>query len=263
MTLRLEFPPSYAGLVGVYSLFTEKTLYKPAWGKCKHATRRGAILGAIWAFLTFSIQKKSIELFLAKCPMFGCKISFNVHTYAAIMILGSQITQILRFFLNKNIRIARDCAWDQTVASRGKGPYFWQPYIEEWKNPPKMEIECRAEVHRQVVGGWFKLFVIAIRFLLGCSSALETSHFLQRRYFASKKITKRQVAVFMEERKRDYRVFGFIAALLGGIPIIGLVFTVSNRVGAAMWAHDLEKRQHVVTEERLHGRASPGSLKTE
>lgn len=32
-------------------------------------------------------------------------------------------------------------------------------------------------------------------------------------------------------------VFGFAAALLEGLPIIGLVFTISNRIGAAMWAH--------------------------
>ena len=46
--LRLEFPPSYV-LVGVYRLFTDKKLYGPAWDKCKHATRRGAIVGGIWA----------------------------------------------------------------------------------------------------------------------------------------------------------------------------------------------------------------------
>jgi len=34
-------------------------------------------------------------------------------------------------------------------------------------------------------------------------------------------------------------VFGFTAALLESLPIVGLVFTVSNRVGAAMWAHGL------------------------
>ncbi|KAF8954545.1 hypothetical protein BDZ97DRAFT_1676587 [Flammula alnicola] len=287
-TLRLEFPPSYV-LVGVYRLFTDKSLYKPAWDKCKHATRRGAIVGTIWArfaFLTFSIQKTFIELFLANSPriiglsrdtMFGYKIPFNVHTYAAIMILGSQITQILRFFLNKNIRIARDRAWDQTVASRGKGPDFWQPYVEEWENPPKIEMESAGQKFTDKwLGGWFGLFVIK-RILLSpfqvypfvgmavsaWFKALGTSHFLHRRYFESKKMTKQQVAVFMEERKWDYRVFGFTAALLEGIPIIGLVFTVSNRVGAAMWAHDLEKRQHFVAEERLHARASPGSRKTE
>jgi hypothetical protein len=46
--LRLEFPPSYV-LVGVYRFFTDKNLYGPAWDKCKHGTRRGAIVGTIWA----------------------------------------------------------------------------------------------------------------------------------------------------------------------------------------------------------------------
>lgn len=31
--------------------------------------------------------------------------------------------------------------------------------------------------------------------------------------------------------------FGFAAALLEGLPIVGLIFTISNRIGAAMWAH--------------------------
>jgi len=35
------------------------------------------------------------------------------------------------------------------------------------------------------------------------------------------------------------KVFGFAAALLEGLPIIGLMFTISNRIGAAMWAHGL------------------------
>ena len=72
-------------------------------------------------------------------------------------------------------------------------------------------------------------------------------------------MTPHEVAVFIEERKWDYRcklllyfrlsisihashgcifsVFGFAAALLEEIPIVGLIFTLSNRVGAAMWAH--------------------------
>lgn len=61
--------------------------------------------------------------------------------------------------------------------------------------------------------------------------------------------------------------FGFAAALLEGLPLVGFIFKVSNQIGAAMWAHgesdynvfnlawqtarmliksnaDLEKRQH-------------------
>ena len=61
--------------------------------------------------------------------------------------------------------------------------------------------------------------------------------------------------------------FGFAAALVESLPIIGLFFSVSNRIGAAMWAFgtvvsrvplpsltlhfaDLEKRQHFVADEK-------------
>lgn len=47
----------------------------------------------------------------------------------------------------------------------------------------------------------------------------------------------------MIERQNQYRSFGFVAALLQRLPIVGLVFRISNRIGAAMWAHDLEKMQ--------------------
>lgn len=33
-----------------------------------------------------------------------------------------------------------------------------------------------------------------------------------------------------------YLAFGFAAALLEAVPFIGIFFTVSNRVGACMWA---------------------------
>ncbi len=57
-----------------------------------------------------------------------------------MVLLSSQITLLLKFFLSRNLRIARERAWDQTVASRGKGPEFWQPYIEEWDVPPVVDV---------------------------------------------------------------------------------------------------------------------------
>jgi hypothetical protein len=200
--------------------------------------------------------------------MFGFRVPFNIHTYAAIMIVGSQITHIMKFFLRRNISIARDRAWDQTVASRGKGPEFWQPYVEEWEHPPSIHVDRN---HRTFMTRWMKgpfgLFIVRnvllspFQFypLIGIAvsawfRALGTAQTLHRRYFESKKMTEQQTAIFVEERKWDYRIFGFTAALLEGLPIIGLLFTISNRIGAAMWAHDLEKRQHFVAEERSSGR---------
>ena len=48
-------------------------------------------------------------------------------------------------------------------------------------------------------------------------------------------------AATIELVKRDQTnillAFGFTASLLEGFPIVGLVLSISNRVGAAMWAH--------------------------
>lgn len=49
-------------------------------------------------------------------------------------------------------------------------------------------------------------------------------------------MTIEQTSVFIEERKWHYRAFGFTAALLERLPLVGLVFSISNRIGAAMWA---------------------------
>ncbi|KAF7288712.1 hypothetical protein HMN09_01377200 [Mycena chlorophos] len=264
-TTRLQFPPSYV-VVGVYRLFTDKLLYVPAWQKCHHGVQRGAIAGLIWAVVTFSLQRQFIKLFLSNSPrvtglshdtVFGYQVPFSVTTYAAVLLVGRQITWILRFFLAKNIRIARERAWDQTVASRGKSADFWIPYVEEWQHPPRVVVDTwTGRMQKQTLGfavffALKNLLLLPFNFYPGIGilvsawfKGLGTAHRLHRQYFATKKMTPEQIAVFMEERKWDYRTFGFTAALLEGLPIIGLVFSVSNRVGAAMWAHDLEKRQH-------------------
>jgi len=267
---RLQFTPSYV-VVGVYRLFTDRTLYIPAWDKCRHGTQRGAVVGLVWTLLTFKVQQKFIELFLANSKritglsedtIFGYKVPFGLHTYAAILMVGGQVTYIIRFFLSRNIRIARERVWVQTVASRGKGPDFWQPYVEEWEFPPVVDITPRGRLKKFFSGSIgtffikrllllpFNLFPVVGVLVAAWFKALGTAHHLHKQYFEAKKMDAYQVAVFMEERKWDYRAFGFVAALLEGLPIIGLVFSISNRIGAAMWAHDLEKRQHFILAER-------------
>ncbi|KAG5726142.1 hypothetical protein E4T56_gene2501 [Termitomyces sp. T112] len=277
-TLRLEFPPTYV-VVGMYRFFTDRSLYTPAWDKCRHATRRGAIVGTVWAVLTFGVQRKFIQIFLANSPrvtglsdstIFGYSPPFSLPTYAAVLLVGSQITYILRFFLARNMHIARTRAWSQTVASRAKGPDFWQPYVEEWDNPPVIPSEPFWEkLVKRWLGGWIGLFVVRrvilfpfnfypfVGILVSAAiKSLRTARNLHRPYFEAKKMSKEQIAVFMEERRWDYLQFGFVAALLEGIPIVGLIFTISNRVGAAMWAHDLEKRQHFVASQKQLDRAA-------
>lgn len=80
---------------------------------------------------------------------------------AAVLLAASQVSNIIRFFLSKNIRIARDRAWNQTVASRGKGPEFWQPYVEEWSSPPKMKMkEGKLDKVGSKFGGWLGVMFV-------------------------------------------------------------------------------------------------------
>ncbi|KAG1735033.1 hypothetical protein EDB19DRAFT_1725691 [Suillus lakei] len=279
--LRLDFPSSYV-VVGAYRLFTDKSLYVPAWNKCRNGARRGLICGFAWMCASYTIQRRIIKTVLTNPSsvfsvryitrftetsddlshetFLGFKMPFSISTYVAILLVGSQVTGIISFFVARNIRVARQRVWDQTVASRGKGPDFWQPYVEEWDSPPvvnerrgrpdRMFKMWRKTIIQKVILLLLLLYPFVGTFIAAAVKGLSTAQDLHKPYFATKKMSTRQEAVFIEERKWDYRMFGFVAALLEGLPIIGLVFTVSNRIGAAMWAHDLEKRQQYVAAQR-------------
>ena len=78
---------------------------------------------------------------------------------AALVFLGSQLTFILRFFLSRNIVIARDRAWAQTVVSRAKPPDFWQPYVEEWDVPPQVGV-TKPGILQNLSQGWVGRMII-------------------------------------------------------------------------------------------------------
>ena len=58
---------------------------------------------------------------------------------ATLFFLTSQVSTVIYFFLSRNIRIARERAWDQTIQSRGKSADWWRPYVEEWEHPPHVK----------------------------------------------------------------------------------------------------------------------------
>jgi len=266
-SFRLDFSPSYI-LVGVYRLSTDPSLRVPVWQKCKHGFLRGLLVGFAWAFFTFGIQKSFILLFLSKSTrviglsdhaFFGYPVPFGLTTLAALLAVGEQMNIILNFFLRRNIAIAKQRVWDQTVASRGKGPSFWKPYVEEWDRPPVITKpgwntflggSAARFVIRRILLYPIQIYPFVGIFVSAYLKALGTGTYLHESYFKAKGMTELEIATFVEERKWHYRVFGFCAALLEGLPICGVFFSVSNRIGAAMWAHDLEKRQHIVAQQK-------------
>jgi hypothetical protein len=82
--------------------------------------------------------------------------------------------------------------------------------------------------------------------------ALVIGRLLHEPYFRAKQMSDFQRELFVTERLTEYRgawgaaelpalptaglrtAFGFTAALLERLPLVGLVFSVSNRIGAAM-----------------------------
>lgn len=64
-------------------------------------------------------------------------------------------------------------------------------------------------------------------------------------FFEHKKMTPQQVHLFLTERLWPLRLFAFTCACLERLPLLGTLFSISNRVGAALLVLDLEKRQHL------------------
>lgn len=55
-----------------------------------------------------------------------------------VMWLLPQLSRILKFFIKKNLKIARARAYNLTVTSRRKPAEFWSKgYYEEWAVPPQ------------------------------------------------------------------------------------------------------------------------------
>jgi hypothetical protein len=60
----------------------------------------------------------------------------SIFTYATWLLVLQQASFILETFIYKELKQARIHAYDALMESRGKGPDFWIPYQEEWKEPP-------------------------------------------------------------------------------------------------------------------------------
>jgi len=61
------------------------------------------------------------------------------------------------------------------------------------------------------------------------------------RYFQLKGYDKEKRNVAVSKRRGAYTAFGTISMVLGLVPVVSIIFTFTNQVGAALWAADLEK----------------------
>ncbi|PIL24654.1 transporter [Ganoderma sinense ZZ0214-1] len=69
------------------------------------------------------------------------------------------------------------------------------------------------------------------------------------RYFALKGLSNAQRSAFVEKRRAEYTAFGMMTLLLNFVPLVGLVFSFTNTIGAAMWAAQLEAEANIIDRE--------------
>ncbi len=193
-----------------------------------------------------------------------------------MFVLG-QVHAIMEFWLRRKLRECRNTAYVQTVRSRGKPADWWGEYVEEFSNPPTQKAIKDAKKQ-----GWYlklasplvrfivlKVFLLPIDFVpffgMALGAALRSLSYgrqLHTSLFEAKRMSPLQIELWITERQTAYRSFGFAAALMERIPLVGMVFSISNRIGAAMWAHDLEKRQQRIRASSLSSGAQLEEFKT-
>ncbi|KAM0754703.1 hypothetical protein T439DRAFT_119710 [Meredithblackwellia eburnea MCA 4105] len=260
----LNFTPSYC-VVGAYRLVTDDKLWRPIWVKSKGTLRKSAYFLVPFALISYPITRLYVTLILARTPFSPANIEdaawwgISVVRYTTGVLVLGQVSYALEWLLRRQLSKGKEEVYEATVRSRGKGPEFWQPYFEEWSVPPIERAQRNAEkqkffnrlgtpLARLII---LKVLLTPLSFIpflsLIVSAALRSltmGRILHRPYFTAKKMTPFQIELFLVERQTEYRMFGFVASVLERLPVIGLVFGISNRIGAAMWAHDLEKHQH-------------------
>ncbi|GAA5986886.1 hypothetical protein JCM11641_006581 [Rhodosporidiobolus odoratus] len=261
----LTFPPSYCA-VGAYRLAHDPTLWKPIWARSAKGLKRAAMFAVPYTLVALPLTRLYVTFILSRSFLSpsnihdAALIGVSPVVYTTWALLAGQLSSLLEWFLARELKKGREEAYERTVQSRGKELEFWGEYVEEWKVPPVEKAERAAEkqnfytklstpLARIVV---LKVLLTPLSFIpflpltvMSAIRSLTLGRQLHRPYFAAKKLSPFQIELWVTERQKGYRSFGFAACLLERIPFLGLVFSISNRIGAAMWAHDLEKQQHL------------------
>lgn len=261
------------------------------WKDCSQAARKAALVAGTWSVVTWPLQRAFVYYFMrGSAKVTGMSALYgtfttradqidgskdsrllgyalpSLTTFAAMIFVLGQCHYIINFWLRRKLRTFRNQAYQSTVASRGKPADWWTPYYEEWEDPPiekAIRNTQKQKLYVRLASPFVRIFILRIALLpldfvpflgLFVSAALRSLSMgrqLHSLFFAYKKMTPLQVELWVTERQFEYRSFGFAAALMESIPLFGLIFSVSNRVGAAMYAHDLEKRQQMIRDGKL------------
>ncbi|KAF8977325.1 hypothetical protein BGZ46_007479 [Entomortierella lignicola] len=74
---------------------------------------------------------------------------------------------------------------------------------------------------------------------------------IHRKYFDLKGMTDTERKDWIKKRETQYTAFGFVCQGLELIPVLGIFFSFTNTIGAALWAIDLEQEQDALRNKKL------------
>ncbi|KAM5536595.1 hypothetical protein V8D89_009690 [Ganoderma adspersum] len=69
------------------------------------------------------------------------------------------------------------------------------------------------------------------------------------RYFELKGFSKDQRTAVVGKRRAEYTAFGMMTLLFNFVPLVGLLFSFTNTIGAALWAAQLEAEANIIDRE--------------
>ncbi|KAF9356800.1 hypothetical protein BGX26_004714 [Mortierella sp. AD094] len=74
---------------------------------------------------------------------------------------------------------------------------------------------------------------------------------IHRKYFDLKGMTDNERKDWIKKREHHYVAFGFVCQALELVPVLGIFFSFTNTIAAALWAIDLEQDQDALRNKKL------------
>ncbi|CDO69778.1 hypothetical protein BN946_scf184766.g23 [Trametes cinnabarina] len=208
-----------------------------------------AAVFAVLAFFTYLPQMALLAIFTGPlAPL------------VALVVVGAESLLLLSFFVRPLfLEPALSHVFDATLLARGQGQL-----VREGKT--RASASQQNSVARGVQGALVKPLQVfskdgILRYVLtlplNMIPAVGTVLFLlyngynggpgwHARYFQLKGFSKGQRASFVEHRRAEYTAFGMATLLFNFIPLVGLLFSFTNTVGAALWAAELEAQANII-----------------
>ncbi|KAI0091479.1 hypothetical protein BDY19DRAFT_930665 [Irpex rosettiformis] len=202
-----------------------------------------AVVFGVLAFFTYVPQAAALSL-----------ITGPLGPILALFLLGAESIFLLSFFAKALfLEPTLQFVFDATLREQGQGQLVKDgktrsSVLQERGNALLRPIQAlsRDGVLRYIITLPINLIPVFGTIAFLCINGHRAGPSWHARYFQLKGLTASQRKAFIERHRAEYTAFGVGALIFSFIPIIGLVFTFTNTVGAALWAAQLEAQSNII-----------------